>query len=278
MKKILKPGFFILSLIPLIIILYRIFFNQLGPEPIKEITHHTGEWTLLFLIFTLSMTPLKKLTNLSIWISFRRMFGLFAFFYASLHLMTYVGLDYRFDLNSISKDVLTKKFIFIGFAAWLLMVPLAITSSKKMIALLKHNWKKLHKLVYVISIFGVIHFIWLVKKDLTEPLIYLAIIILLLAFRFDLNSISKDVLTKKFIFIGFAAWLLMVPLAITSSKKMMNLLKHNWKKLHKLVYVISIFGVIHFIWLVKKDLTEPLIYLAIIILLLAFRFDFKKFS
>jgi sulfoxide reductase heme-binding subunit YedZ len=80
MKKILKPGFFILSLIPLIIILYRIFFNQLGPEPIKEITHHTGEWTLLFLIFTLSMTPLKKLTNLNIWISFRRMFGYLPFF------------------------------------------------------------------------------------------------------------------------------------------------------------------------------------------------------
>jgi sulfoxide reductase heme-binding subunit YedZ len=193
MKKILKPGFFILSLIPLIIILYRIFFNQLGPEPIKEITHHTGKWTLLFLIFTLSMTPLKKLTNLSIWISFRRMFGLFAFFYASLHLMTYVGLDYRFDLNSISKDVLTKKFIFIGFAAWLLMVPLAITSSKKMMNLLKHNWKKLHKLVYVISIFGVIHFIWLVKKDLTEPLIYLAIIISLLAFRFDFKKIFLKV-------------------------------------------------------------------------------------
>jgi sulfoxide reductase heme-binding subunit YedZ len=103
--------------------------------------------------------------------------------------MTYVGLDYRFDLNSISKDVLTKKFIFIGFAAWLLMVPLAITSSKKMMNLLKHNWKKLHKLIYVISIFGVVHFIWLVKKDLTEPLIYLAIIILLLAFRFDFKKI-----------------------------------------------------------------------------------------
>ena len=115
MKKILKPGFFILSLVPLMLILYKIVFNQLGPEPIKEITHHTGEWTLLFLIFTLSMTPLKKLTNLTIWISFRRMFGLFAFFYASLHLMTYVGLDYRFDLNSISKDVLTKKFIFISY-------------------------------------------------------------------------------------------------------------------------------------------------------------------
>jgi sulfoxide reductase heme-binding subunit YedZ len=99
--------------------------------------------------------------------------------------MTYVGLDYRFDLNSISKDVLTKKFIFIGFAAWLLMVPLAVTSSKKMIGLLKHNWKKLHKLIYVVSIFGVVHFLWLVKKDLTEPLIYLAIIMLLLAFRVD---------------------------------------------------------------------------------------------
>src|SRR6056300_1783372 len=193
MKKILKPGFFILSLFPLIIILYRIFFNQLGPEPIKEITHHTGEWTLLFLIFTLSMTPLKKLTNLNIWISFRRMLGLFAFFYASLHMLTYIGLDYQFDLSAISKDIFTKKFIFVGFTAWLLMVPLAMTSSKKMMGILKKNWKKLHRLIYLISILGVIHFLWLVKKDLTEPLIYLLIIVILLILRVNFNRSESKI-------------------------------------------------------------------------------------
>ena len=191
MRKIYKPSLFFLSLIPLIVIVYKTFTNNLGPEPIKEITHHTGEWALLFIVFTLAMSPLKKITNLNIWISFRRMFGLFAFFYASLHLMTYVGLDYRFDLENISKDILTKKFIFIGFAAWLLLVPLAITSSKKMMSILKHNWKKLHRLTYVIAIFAVVHFLWLVKRDLTEPLIYLFIILFLLAFRINFKFFSK---------------------------------------------------------------------------------------
>ena len=191
MRKLYKPSIFFLSLIPLILIVYKTFTNNLGPEPIKEITHHTGEWALLFIVFTLAMSPLKKITNLNIWISFRRMLGLFAFFYASLHLMTYVGLDYRFDLENISRDILTKKFIFIGFAAWLLLVPLAITSSKKMMGILKHNWKKLHRLTYIIAIFAVVHFIWLVKRDLTEPLIYLFIILALLAFRINFKSSSK---------------------------------------------------------------------------------------
>ena len=183
MKKYFKPSVFILSTVPFIIIVYKIFLNKLGPEPIKEITHHTGEWTLLFIIFTLAMSPLKKITNMNIWISIRRMLGLFVFFYASLHMLTYVGLDYRFDINEISKDILTKRFIFVGFAAWLLLVPLALTSSKKMMNILKHYWKKIHRLIYLIALLGVTHFIWLVKKDITEPLIYLLIILFLLAFR-----------------------------------------------------------------------------------------------
>ena len=183
MKKYFKPSVFILSTVPFIIIVYKIFLNQLGPEPIKEITHHTGEWTLLFIIFTLAMSPLKQITNMNIWISIRRMLGLFIFFYASLHMLTYVGLDYRFDINEISKDILTKRFIFVGFAAWLLLVPLALTSSKKMMNILKQYWKKLHRLIYLIALLGVTHFIWLVKKDITEPLIYLLIILFLLAFR-----------------------------------------------------------------------------------------------
>ena len=183
MKKYFKPSVFILSTVPFIIIVYKIFLNKLGPEPIKQITHHTGEWTLLFIIFTLAMSPLKQITNMNIWISIRRMLGLFVFFYASLHMLTYVGLDYRFDINEISKDILTKRFIFVGFAAWLLLIPLALTSSKKMMNILKHYWKKIHRLIYLIALLGVTHFIWLVKKDITEPLIYLLIILFLLAFR-----------------------------------------------------------------------------------------------
>ena len=191
MKKYYKPSIFFLSLIPFFLILYKITFNKLGPEPVKEITHFTGEWTLLFIIFTLSMSPLKKITKLNIWISFRRMLGLFLFFYATLHMLTYVVIDYRLDFQSISKDIITKKFIFVGFAAWVLLLPLALTSSKRALIYLKDKWKKLHRLIYIIAILGLVHFIWLVKKDLTEPLIYAVIILILLLFRFKFRRIKN---------------------------------------------------------------------------------------
>ena len=191
MIKYFKPGIFFLSLIPFIVIVYKIYFNQLGPEPVKEITHHTGEWTLIFICLTLAMTPLKRLTNLTIWIKFRRMLGLFIFFYATLHMLTYVVIDYRLDFSSISKDILTKRFIFIGFAAWLLLLPLTLTSSRKAVMLLKDKWKKLHRLIYVIAILGVVHFLWLVKFDITEPLIYAAIILVLLLFRVKFKKVEK---------------------------------------------------------------------------------------
>ncbi len=165
MQKYLKPSVFILSTIPFLVILYKIFLNKLGPEPVKEITHFTGEWTLIFLCLTLSMSPLKRLTNLSVWVSYRRTLGLFVFFYATLHLLTYVGLDYRFDWQPILDDVVKKKYIFIGFAAWLLLIPLAITSSKKMVKLLKNNWKKLHRLVYIIAIFWISSLYMVIKND-----------------------------------------------------------------------------------------------------------------
>jgi len=187
-QKYLKMVIFIFSLVPIFFIIYQIITNQLGPEPIKDITHHTGKWTLYFIVITLAMTPLKKITKLNIWINYRRMFGLFIFFYASVHLMTYVGLDYRFDLASIGDDIIKKKYIFIGFSAWLLLIPLAVTSNKRMVKILKDKWKKLHRLIYLISLFGVIHYLWLVKRDLTEPLIFLAVILILLAFRFKFKK------------------------------------------------------------------------------------------
>jgi len=191
MIKYFKPGIFFLSLVPFIVIVYKIYFNQLGPEPVKEITHHTGEWTLIFICLTLSMTPLKRLTNLTIWIKFRRMLGLFIFFYATLHMLTYVVIDYRLDFSSISKDILTKRFIFVGFAAWLLLLPLTLTSSRKAVMFLKDKWKKLHRLIYLIAILGVVHFLWLVKFDITEPLIYAAIILVLLLSRVKFKKVEK---------------------------------------------------------------------------------------
>ena len=188
MQKYLKIPIFFLSLLPILIIFYQIIFNQLGPEPVKEITHVTGQWTLRFIIITLAMTPLQMITKLNFWINYRRMFGLFVFFYASTHMMTYVGIDYRFDLSSIGDDIIKKKYIFIGFLAWLLLVPLALTSSKRMIRFLRDKWKKLHKLIYLISLLGIIHFLWLVKVVTAEPLIYLMIIIILLTLRIRVKN------------------------------------------------------------------------------------------
>ena len=171
----------------------KFFIINLGAEPVDKIINHFGEWTLIFIFLTLSMSPLKKITNSTIWIKFRRMLGLFVFFYASIHLLSYVGLDYRFDFQPIINDVLKKKFVFIGFAAWLLLIPLAITSSDKMIKILKQNWKKIHRLIYVIGIFGVLHFIWLSKTIFFKPLIFLVILIILLLFRVNFKKLSSKV-------------------------------------------------------------------------------------
>ena len=189
MIKYFKPGVFILSIIPFVLIVYKIFYNKLGPEPVKEITHFTGEWTLIFICLTLSMSPLKRFTSFIFWIKIRRMLGLFVFFYATLHLLTYVVIDYRLDWNQITDDVIKKKYVFVGFAAWLLLIPLAITSSQKMITLLKKNWKKLHRLIYAIAILGSLHFIWLSKTIYFKPLIYFIIITILLILRVNFKNI-----------------------------------------------------------------------------------------
>ena len=188
MIKYFKPFVFILCLLPLGIIILDIYYNNLGAEPVKKIMNHFGEWTLIFICLTLTMSPLKRITNLGFWIKFRRMLGLFVFFYATIHLLTYVGLDYRFDWEPIINDVLKKKYIFIGFSAWLLLIPLAATSSQKMIKILKRNWKNLHRLVYVIAIFGSLHYIWLSKTIFFKPLIYTLIIVVLLALRIKIKK------------------------------------------------------------------------------------------
>ena len=189
MKSYFKPSIFILSIIPFLIITYKIFLNKLGPEPVKEITHFTGEWTLIFICLTLSMSPLKRFTNFTFWIKIRRMLGLFVFFYATLHMLTYVIVDYRFDWNQILDDVVKKKYIFVGFAAWVLLIPLVLTSSQKMIRTLKQNWKKLHRLIYIIAVFGSLHFIWLSKTIYFKPLIYFLIISFLLILRINIKKI-----------------------------------------------------------------------------------------
>ncbi len=193
MSRYSKIIVFFISLWPIYIITYQIIFNQLGPEPVDRIINHFGEWTLIFILLTLSMTPMRKITKSLEWIKFRRMLGLFAFFYASVHMLSYVGLDYRFDFAPLINDVLKKKFIFIGFSAWLLLIPLAVTSSEKMVRLLKHNWKKIHRLIYVIAIFGVLHFIWLSKTIFFKPLIFLIVLIILLLFRIKVSKSASKI-------------------------------------------------------------------------------------
>ncbi len=179
-----KPVVFTACLMPLGALAWKAFQGDLGANPIEVITHSTGLWTLIFLLITLSITPLRKLTSQPWLIQFRRMLGLFAFFYGSLHFLTYFWLDKFFDFGEIFKDVYKRPFITAGFTAFVLMVPLAVTSTRGWIRRLGgKRWNLLHKLIYLSATAGVIHFIWLVKKDLTEPIRYAIVLGILLGYR-----------------------------------------------------------------------------------------------
>lgn len=180
----LKAALFLASLYPLLRLLWFAYANQLGANPIEFITRSLGTWTLVFLLITLSITPLRKLSNWSWLIRLRRMAGLFAFFYALLHFITYIWLDQFFDLGDIYRDVIKRPFITIGFAAFVLLIPLAITSTNAMMKKLGgKRWQMLHRLIYPVAIFAVLHYWWLVKKDITQPVIYASVLAVLLAYR-----------------------------------------------------------------------------------------------
>jgi sulfoxide reductase heme-binding subunit YedZ len=181
--SLLKALVFVACLMPLGYIGWALSMDQLGANPIEEVIHQTGDWTLRFLLLTLALTPLRMLTSSGKWLQFRRMIGLYAFFYATLHLLAYVVLDQFFDWSGILKDIIKHPYITVGFLAWLLLIPLAVTSTKGMMKRLGRRWKLLHRLVYLIAILGVIHFTWLVKADYREPLIYGLILSVLLGLR-----------------------------------------------------------------------------------------------
>jgi sulfoxide reductase heme-binding subunit YedZ len=158
--------------------------HRLGPNPIETITHATGDWTLRFLVLTLAVTPLRKLLGLPELIRYRRMLGLFAFFYGTLHFMTYLWLDKFFDGAEIIKDVAKRPFITAGFTGFVLLIPLALTSTAGWIRRLGgKRWRRLHRLVYVSALAGVAHYYWLVKSDIRGPLVYLALVATLLLWR-----------------------------------------------------------------------------------------------
>lgn len=182
--SVLKVLLFILALIPAGMLLLAFFQDRLGANPIEAITHATGDWTLRFLLITLTVTPLRKLTGWHWLIRLRRMLGLFTFFYAVLHFGTYIVLDQFFDWRAVVLDVLKRPYITVGFAAFVLLVPLAVTSTNAMVRRLGgRRWQALHRSVYGIAILGVVHYWWLVKADVFEPLIYALILAVLLGLR-----------------------------------------------------------------------------------------------
>lgn len=177
------------ALTPLGILLWQVWSvaqsgsNALGADPVAEIEHRLGLWALRFLMLTLAITPLRQLTGWSVLVRFRRMLGLYAFAYASLHFATYLGLDLRGYWGQVLADIVKRPYITVGFLAWLLLVPLAITSTKGWIRRLGRNWARLHKAIYLIAALAVLHFWWLVKSDVREPALYAAIAALLLGWR-----------------------------------------------------------------------------------------------
>jgi sulfoxide reductase heme-binding subunit YedZ len=190
--KALKVGAFLLSLTPLGLLGWKGLHGQLGANPIDVITRSTGKWTLTFLLITLSITPLRKLAGMPWLVRFRRPLGLFAFFYGTLHLTTYVWLDKFFDVHEMLHDIVKRRFITAGMTAFTLMLPLAMTSTSGWIRRMGgKRWQALHRLIYFSAAAGVIHFIWLVKADLRRPLTYGAILAALLAYRIAVWAISK---------------------------------------------------------------------------------------
>lgn len=183
-KRWLKIPVFLLCLIPIAELIWRMYRQDLGANPVEYVTHQTGIWSLRFLAITLAITPARKLLRIPELIRYRRMMGLYAFFYAWMHLMTYVVLDKQFDIAEMTRDILKRRFIMAGMTSLLLMLPLAITSTAGWIRRLGgKRWQLLHRLIYGSAVAGVIHYYWLVKSDVRSPLLYAAIVSILLLAR-----------------------------------------------------------------------------------------------
>ncbi len=161
--------------LPALRLLYLGFTDDLGANPVEFIERSTGTWALVFLLLSLSITPLRQWTRQAWFIAVRRLLGLWMFAYACLHVLAYVWLDYMFDWPEITKDIIKHPYVLVGASAWLLTLPLAATSHQRAIRLLKQHWKRIHRLTYIIGVLALLHFWWLVKRDISEPVIYTAI-------------------------------------------------------------------------------------------------------
>ena len=191
-SKWTKAAAFLLCVVPFGMLCWRGYHGDLGANPIEYVTRATGDWTLRFLLITLAVTPLRKTFNMAPLIKFRRMLGLFAFFYGVLHLTTYVWFDKFFDVNEMWKDIMLRRFITMGALSFLLMLPLALTSTAGWVRRLGgKNWQRLHRAIYFSALAGVIHYIWLVKSDLRMPLTYGAILAALMLWRVVLWFLAR---------------------------------------------------------------------------------------
>jgi len=183
---------FSLACLPVLFLMWGFWSNSLGVNPIEEVIHQTGDWTLRFLLISLLVSPVMRLLLWDQLVRVRRMLGLFAFFYASLHLMSYLWLDQFFLWDEMLLDIINRPFITLGFLAYILLIPLALTSTTFMVKRLKKYWKKLHQLAYIIPVLGIIHYWWLVKSDISEPVIYSVLLLILLLERLKNRYFRKS--------------------------------------------------------------------------------------
>lgn len=192
MRKFLKPAVFLLALVPFALLLVRALQNNLGPDPAQEFSIETGEWTLRFLLITLALTPLRDLTGQSEFVRQRRMLGLFALFYATVHLLGWMTFILGFRWFAIVEELVERPYITVGFTSYLILFALGATSPKAMVRKLGKNWKRLHRLVYLASILGVVHLLWILRTDIGEAVLYGSIVFVLLGYR-----IAQKLNTKK---------------------------------------------------------------------------------
>lgn len=178
-----KPVVHLLCLVPFSLLLWAAFDDGLGANPVEKLTHETGDWTLRLLLITLSISPLRQWTGQAAFVRFRRILGLYTFFYGCCHFSIWFIADHSLDVAGMIEDIVERPYITLGFSALMLMLPLALTSNQAMIRRLGKKWKTLHQLIYLVILLGVLHFIWLVKADYLEPTIYAIIAMILLAHR-----------------------------------------------------------------------------------------------
>ena len=184
MSKWLKPAIFLLALVPLALMLVQILQNNLGPDPAQELAKMTGEWTIRFLLLVMALTPLRHLTGITQFVRHRRMLGLFALFYATIHLLVWVSLLLSFRWLAIGEELTERPYITIGFIAYVILLALGVTSPKAMVRRLGKNWKRLHQLVYVAGILAVVHLLWILRTDVWEAVVYGSVLAMLLGVRF----------------------------------------------------------------------------------------------